>query len=43
MIGPGVTIGRGAVLTLGSVTTYSLESMTIYSGNPAQPVKRRKW
>ncbi|GJD16234.1 transferase hexapeptide repeat containing protein [Rivularia sp. IAM M-261] len=42
MIGPGVTIGKGAVLTLGSVTTHSLESMTIYSGNPAQPVKRRK-
>jgi putative colanic acid biosynthesis acetyltransferase WcaF len=42
MIGPGVTIGRGAVLTLGSVTTHSLQPMTIYSGNPAQPIKQRK-
>jgi putative colanic acid biosynthesis acetyltransferase WcaF len=42
MIGPGVTVGKGAVLTLGSVSTHSLESMTIYSGNPAQAIKRRK-
>lgn len=42
-IGPGVTVGQGAVLTLGSVTGKSLDSMTIYAGNPAQPVKRRKF
>lgn len=42
VIGPGVTIGRGAVLTLGSVTGQSLESMMIYAGNPAQPIKKRK-
>ncbi|GAA6621372.1 WcaF family extracellular polysaccharide biosynthesis acetyltransferase [Scytonema sp. NUACC26] len=41
VIGPGVTIGRGAVLTLGGVTGHSLEPMTIYVGNPAQPVKKR--
>jgi putative colanic acid biosynthesis acetyltransferase WcaF len=40
-VGPGVCIGRGAVLTLGSITTRSLEPMTIYSGNPAQAVKQR--
>jgi len=40
-IGPSVTIGRGAVLALGSVTGRSLEPMTIYAGNPAQPVKKR--
>ena len=40
-IGPGVTVGRGAVLTLGSVTSRSLQPMTIYAGNPAQPLKRR--
>jgi putative colanic acid biosynthesis acetyltransferase WcaF len=40
-IGPGVTVGRGAVLTLGGVAGRSLEPMTIYSGNPAQPVKKR--
>ncbi len=41
-IGPGVTIERGAVLTIGGVTGRSLEAMTIYAGNPAQPVKERK-
>lgn len=41
VVGPGVTIGRGAVLTLGSVAARSLQSMTIYAGNPAQPIKQR--
>jgi len=41
MIGPGVTVGRGAVLCLGSVAGRSLLPMTIYAGNPAQPIKQR--
>jgi putative colanic acid biosynthesis acetyltransferase WcaF len=41
-IGPGVTLGRGAVLCLGSVTGRSLEPMTIYAGNPALPIKKRQ-
>ncbi|KYC36874.1 acyl transferase [Scytonema hofmannii PCC 7110] len=41
VIGPGVTVGAGAVLTLGGVTGHSLEPMTIYAGNPAQPLKKR--
>ncbi len=41
IIGPGVTVGRGAVLCLGSVAGRSLEPMTIYAGNPAQPIKQR--
>jgi putative colanic acid biosynthesis acetyltransferase WcaF len=41
VIGPGVSIGQGAVLGLGSVTGRSLEPMTIYAGNPAQPIKKR--
>ncbi|PAX53168.1 WcaF family extracellular polysaccharide biosynthesis acetyltransferase [Brunnivagina elsteri] len=41
-IGPGVTVGRGAVLTLGGVTGHSLEPMTVYAGNPANPIKKRK-
>lgn len=41
IVGPNVTIGRGAVLGLGSVTGKSLEPMTIYAGNPAQPIKKR--
>jgi len=42
VVGPGVTIGSGAILTLGSVATQSLMSWTIYTGNPAQPIKTRK-
>jgi putative colanic acid biosynthesis acetyltransferase WcaF len=42
VIGPGVVVGEGAVLTLGGVTGRSLEPMTIYAGNPAQPIKQRK-
>jgi putative colanic acid biosynthesis acetyltransferase WcaF len=42
IIGPGVTVGRGAVLAMGSVTGRSLEPMLIYAGNPAQPIKVRK-
>jgi putative colanic acid biosynthesis acetyltransferase WcaF len=41
VIGPGVTVGQGAVLGLGSVTGRSLQPMTIYIGNPAQPIKQR--
>ncbi|NBD18487.1 MAG: colanic acid biosynthesis acetyltransferase WcaF [Cyanobacteria bacterium] len=41
IIGPNVTVGRGAVLGLGSVTGKSLAPMTIYAGNPAQPIKQR--
>ncbi|WP_310483502.1 WcaF family extracellular polysaccharide biosynthesis acetyltransferase [Chamaesiphon sp. VAR_48_metabat_403] len=41
-IGPGVTVGDGAVLCLGSVTGRSLDPMTVYAGNPAQPIKQRK-
>lgn len=41
IVGPGVRVGQGAVLTLGSVTGRSLAPMTIYGGNPAQPLKKR--
>jgi putative colanic acid biosynthesis acetyltransferase WcaF len=41
VVGPGVIIGQGAVLALGSVTGKSLSAMTIYAGNPAQPIKIR--
>ncbi|YAF98894.1 MAG: WcaF family extracellular polysaccharide biosynthesis acetyltransferase [Nodularia sp. CChRGM 3473] len=42
VIGPGVTVGHGAVLALGGVTGRSLEPMIVYAGNPAQPIKQRK-
>lgn len=41
-IGPGVVVKQGAVLALGSVTGRSLNPMTIYAGNPAEPVKFRQ-
>lgn len=42
-IGPGVTVKQGAVLALGSVTGRSLNAMTVYAGNPAQPLKMRQF
>jgi heptaprenylglycerol acetyltransferase len=37
---PNVTIGRGAVVTAGSVVTRSVPPMTVVQGNPAKPVGR---
>ncbi|NJM99042.1 MAG: colanic acid biosynthesis acetyltransferase WcaF [Phormidesmis sp. RL_2_1] len=41
VVGPKVTVGEGAVLSLGSVASASLACWTIYAGNPAQPIKKR--
>lgn len=35
---PDVTIGRGAVVTAGSVVTRSVPPLTMVQGNPAKPV-----
>jgi putative colanic acid biosynthesis acetyltransferase WcaF len=40
-IGPGVSAGRGAVLSLGSVATSDLVAWGIYQGVPATLIKRR--
>nr|WP_202925137.1 WcaF family extracellular polysaccharide biosynthesis acetyltransferase [Myxacorys almedinensis] len=40
-IAPGVQIGEGAVLSLGSVAARSLSPWTIYAGNPAVAIKPR--
>ena len=40
MILPGVTIGRGAVVSAGSVVTTSVPPMTMVQGNPAKRVAR---
>lgn len=40
-IAPGIEIGEGAVLSLGSVAVRNLEPWTIYAGNPAVAVKPR--
>lgn len=41
IIGPGVTIGEGGVLSLGSVATSNLAPWSIYSGTPAVRIKAR--
>jgi len=41
VIGPGVVVGEGAVLCLGSVTTSDLAAWGIYQGVPATLVKYR--
>jgi acetyltransferase-like isoleucine patch superfamily enzyme len=35
---PNVTIGRGAIVTAGSVVTTSVPPMTMVRGNPASPI-----
>ena len=37
---PYVKIGRGAVVTAGSIVTHSIPPMTMVQGNPARPVAR---
>jgi putative colanic acid biosynthesis acetyltransferase WcaF len=41
-VAPGVTVGDGAVLGLGSVATRNLEPWTVYAGTPAVKVKDRR-
>lgn len=38
---PGVQVGEGAVLGLGSIAGRNLEPWTVYAGNPAVPVRER--
>ncbi len=35
---PNVTIGRGSIVTAGSVVTKSVPPKTIVQGNPARPI-----
>lgn len=42
-VGPGVTVGEGAVLGARGVAMRDLEPWAVYSGNPAQYLKRREW
>jgi len=41
-VAPGVSVGEGAVLGLGSVATRNLEPWTVYAGVPAIKVKERR-
>ncbi|SDA36963.1 putative colanic acid biosynthesis acetyltransferase WcaF [Sphingomonas sp. NFR15] len=40
-VGPGVTVGTGAVLGARGVAVRNLDAWTIYGGNPAKAIKRR--
>jgi putative colanic acid biosynthesis acetyltransferase WcaF len=42
-VGPGVTVGEGAVLGARGVTLANLEPWTIYRGNPAAVVSKRNF
>ena len=42
IVGPGVNVGEGAVLGLGSVATKDLEPFGVYVGSPAKKVKERE-
>ena len=43
MVGPGVTMGDGAVLAARGVLFTDADAMGIYRGNPAELVKVRRW
>ena len=41
-VAPGVNVGEGAVLGLGSVATRHLEPWTVYAGSPAAKLRERQ-
>ena len=40
-VNPGVNLGAGAILALGSVATRDLEPFGIYAGIPARKIRQR--
>lgn len=41
MICPGVTIGEGSIVAMGSVVTKDVEALSVVGGNPAKLIKKR--
>lgn len=41
IVGPGVNVGEGAILGLGSVATKHLDAFGVYVGSPARKLKER--
>lgn len=41
-VGPGVTIGQGAVVGVRSTVLHDVEPWTVVAGNPARLIKRRE-
>ena len=42
ILGPGIKCRSHAVLTVGSVANSDLDPFTIYTGNPARQIRKRK-
>lgn len=40
---PGVTMAEGSILGANSFLKTNAEAWTIYAGNPAKPIKTRRW
>ena len=41
-VGPGVTVGEGAIVGAAAVAMHDVPDWTIVAGNPAEPVKARE-